>query len=667
MADPAVITLRTAQPSAAPSGAAPSSVVLPAAVATRPELVDPERPVGDLLVAEGVLAADQLAKALRVQARLEEWHPLGAVLVELGLVARARVDEAIKAGRRLLSIEQILVSHGVLRAEQLAAATDALKDKPGADPVRHLVEVGVLSERAFLEAYCEKHNLPYVDVDINLVDRSLLGKVNLKYLTKNRLLPMSVQKGRLNLAMDVAPADQMLEEFERHFGLPVSVWISEPSKVTGTLHALEQEATNKPSTPVKTLQYRVSTPVGDDNRTVSEIVDQILQRAISQRASDIHLDPDKTRLRVRFRIDGELVRAVEYPVAQAPAVISRLKVLAEADIAERRIHQQGRITLQYEGGDIDVRASFYVTVYGENAVLRLLRKSALRVGLEELGLSPPALRIFTSDVLELSSGMLLVTGPTGSGKTTTLYAAVQRLVDDTRKVITCEDPIEYLVEGVTQCSVAERPGITFVDSLRTILRQDPDVILIGEIRDRESAGMAVECALTGHKVLSTLHTEESVSAITRLLQMGIEPFLVSSTMSAVLAQRLLRRPCAQCRADHTPTAAEMRSLSLRPEDLATARFTRSRGCPNCQYTGYRGRVGVYELLLMSDALRDAILEKRPPHEIRRIAQESPGFYSLQEDGLAKALHGQTTLSEVIANCPRCPSNRRLRQLSEIYT
>lgn len=322
--------------------------------------------------------------------------------------------------------------------------------------------------------------------------------------------------------------------------------------------------------------------------------------------------------------------------------------------------------MKVDGEEIDVRASFYVTINGENAVLRLLRKTAVLVGLDELGFSQGALRSFVQDVLEPTTGMLLVTGPTGSGKTTTLYAAVQRLVDDTKKVITCEDPVEYLLEGVTQCSISERPGLTFADSLRSILRQDPDVILVGEVRDHDSANMAIHCALTGHKVLTTLHTEDSVSAVVRLLQMDIEPFLVASTTSAVVAQRLLRRPCAHCRADHTPTAAELRSLALQSEDMSAFTFTRSKGCPNCQYTGYRGRVGVYEVLVMTDALRDAVLQKRPAHEIRRIAQETPGFYSLQEDGIAKALRGLTTLSEVIANCPRLLTNRRLRQLQEIY-
>jgi type IV pilus assembly protein PilB len=307
-----------------------------------------------------------------------------------------------------------------------------------------------------------------------------------------------------------------------------------------------------------------------------------------------------------------------------------------------------------------------VTVAGENAVLRLLRKTGAVLSLDDLGMSPQMQRSLSVDVLEVPTGMVLVTGPTGSGKTTTLYAAVQQLMDESRKVITCEDPVEYLIDGATQCSVAERAGMTFADSLRTILRQDPDVILVGEVRDRESAEMAVHCTLTGHKLLTTLHTEDSVGAVIRLVQMGLEPFLVASTLTAVVAQRLVRKICANCRVDHTPTPTEIRALSLNQDELVGVSFSRGAGCPTCHYTGYKGRVGVYELLLSSDVLRDAVLQQRPVHEVRRIVQETPGFFALQEDGIAKALRGYTSLSEVMANCPRIPTSRRLRQLREIY-
>ena len=327
------------------------------------------------------------------------------------------------------------------------------------------------------------------------------------------------------------------------------------------------------------VQYRNVAQVTDEQRSASEILDTIILRGIRQGASDIHIDPDRTRMRVRFRVDGELVRVAEYPTAQVTGMISRLKVLAKADIAERRAHQQGRIFVRTDGEEIDIRASFYVTVHGENAVLRLLRKTSVRVGLQDMGFSRDAYRSFVHDVLEPNSGMLLVTGPTGSGKTTTLYAAVSTLVDDTCKIITCEDPVEYLVDGVTQCSISDRPGLTFGDSLRSILRQDPDVILVGEVRDRESADMAIHCALTGHKVLTTLHTEDSLSAVTRLLQMDIEPFLVGSTVAAVLAQRLLRRPCTHCKVEHAPTASEARAHGHHARGALVVQLREGQGLP----------------------------------------------------------------------------------------
>ncbi len=340
-------------------------------------------------------------------------------------------------------------------------------------------------------------------------------------------------------------------------------------------------------------------------------------------------------------------------------------MLAGADIAEHRIHQDGRIDIRSGDEEVDVRASFYVTMYGENATLRILRKAKALVGLEQMGFSQSTLKSFIEDALDPASGIILVTGPTGSGKTTTLYAAVERMNDDSRKIITCEDPVEYVIDGVAQCSVASRPGITFVDSLRAIVRQDPDIILVGEIRDRESAQMAIQSALTGHKVLSTFHTEDTTGAVIRLIEMGVEPFLLASTVTAVLAQRLVRRQCPQCRVDHAPSASEMHALSLSREEINAFPLTRGRGCPHCFYTGYRGRTGVFELLIVDDLVRDAIMRKVPAHEFRKLAFDTPGFICLQEDGIAKALRGETTLSEVARNCPRSKIVRPLARLLEL--
>jgi len=649
---------------ASPSSLAP---VVPAPVTGgRAGVNDPERPIGEILVSHGALTPEQLSKALRIQAKLEEFKALGSVLVDLGMVPRTKVEDAIKESRRALSIEEILVQRGLLHPDQLAAAQQSLGGRTDTTPARALVDSGTISERAYLEAFCEKQGLSFIEIDANLVDRGLLAKANLKYLARMRVLPLSVQDSRLNVAMEKPATQPVLADLQRIFGSPVNIWIGEPSRMTAALAELEAEANGKTDLSMSAVQYRNVAQATDEQRSASEILDTIILRGIRQGASDIHIDPDRTRVRIRFRIDGELVRVAEYSSAQVAGMISRLKVLAKADIAERRAHQQGRIFVRCDGEEIDIRASFYVTVHGENAVLRLLRKTSVRVGLQDMGFSRDSYRSFVHDVLEPSSGMLLVTGPTGSGKTTTLYAAVSQLVDDTRKIITCEDPVEYLVDGVTQCSIMDRPGLTFSDSLRSILRQDPDVILVGEVRDRESADMAIHCALTGHKVLTTLHTEDSLSAVTRLLQMEIEPFLVGSTVGAVLAQRLLRRPCSHCKIEHTPTASEARAMGTTLEELSSYHFVKGKGCPSCHYTGYRGRIGAYELLVMNEALRDAVIQRKTPYELRKLAQEMPGFYSTQEDGLAKALRGLTTLSEVIANCPRVPLNRRLRQLQEIY-
>jgi len=623
--------------------------------------------IGNVLVDSGGITPAQLTKLLRIQSRLEDHKPIGQLAMELGMITRARLEEALRKHRRGLSLEGIFVERGVVRAEQVAAAREALKGT-NKEIARHLVEIGAVAERVYVQAYCEKHDVRFIDLEPGLVDRTLLKKVSVKYLSRQRVVPLSMKEGHLNVVIEDLEQSKIASDLERLYGAPVTFWVAEKTKITATLTALENETGDGRIAAARRIEYRnVAAMGGDDTKGAAEIVDTIILRALRDGASDIHLEPDATRLRVRNRVDGQLIPVSEYPASAGAAIISRVKVLAEADIAEHRVHQQGRIYLRCDGEDLDIRASFYVTVSGENAVLRILRKASVLQGLEDMGFSPTTLTTYLQDVLEPNSGTLLVTGPTGSGKTTTLYASLQRLMDQTSKVITCEDPVEYVIEGITQCSISDRPGMSFVDSLRTIVRQDPDVILVGEIRDAESANMAIQCALTGHKVLTTFHTEDAVGALVRLIQMDIEPFLIASTITAVLAQRLVRRQCEHCRVDYTPTAMEMRALSLPREELASFSLTKGRGCPACHYTGYHGRVGVYELLVMNDILRDTILQKPPAHEIRRVAQEAPDFVSLQEDGIAKALRGDTTLAEIASNCPRRPTTRPLRQLVEMYS
>lgn len=671
----AVPTLTASSSDLRQAGAPSSAATVPALAdsgaadpAGAPSVEASQLPIGEILVQAGLITEDQLAKALRIQSRLETPKPLGTLVMELGWVSRPKLETALRKRRRSLSVEMILVEKGVLTVDQLRTAEAVVTGQPAGSAIKHLVELGALTQRTYLEAFCEKHDLAFVDADVSIVDPQVLKKVSFKYLKRNVLLPLSLQDGKLNIVLPDLSKPELISELEGIYGCSVTVCIGDRAKILETLGILEQAGDSALRVSSTSIQYHNLTNAKEDSRAAGEIVDHILARALREGASDIHVEPMQSKVRVRFRIDGCLVHASDYPVSYAPSVVSRIKVLAQADIAEHRMHQDGRMFVRSNSGEeIDLRASFYVTVFGENAVLRILRKAKALVGLDEMGFSPDTLRTFYEDVLDPTTGIVLVTGPTGSGKTTTLYAAVEKLNDSTRKIITCEDPVEYVIDGITQCSVANRPGMNFVDSLKAIVRQDPDVILIGEIRDRESAEMAIQSALTGHKVLSTFHTEDSIGALVRLVEMHVEPFLIASTVTAVLAQRLLRKLCPYCRTDHTPTPVEIRALSVPREELSRFTLSKGKGCPHCFYTGYRGRTGVYELLVMHDALRDAILQKRPAHEVRRIAFETPGFVCLQEDGIAKALHGDTTLSEVLENCPRSKTVRPIARLAEMYT
>jgi type IV pilus assembly protein PilB len=355
---------------------------------------------------------------------------------------------------------------------------------------------------------------------------------------------------------------------------------------------------------------------------------------------------------------------MDFPRDYTPRIISRIKILADADVAERRKHQDGRIFVKTEKQEIDIRASFYAAVFGENVVLRILNKASL-IGLQELGFAPNILRLYSEDVLCSPSGITLITGPTGSGKTTTLYSSIDHCNDPTVKIITCEDPVEYVIDGISQCSINEKIGLTFNETLRSIVRQDPDIIVIGEIRDKFSADVAVQSALTGHKVFATFHTEDSVGALVRLINMEIETSLIASTIGAVLAQRLVRKVCTSCRMTYEPEDRVLRRFGLRREELSRFALWRGKGCSACNFTGYRGRLGIYELLVPNADIRDAILLKRTMQEIRQISLQSCNLCTMQEDGMVKALCGVTTLEEVLENAPRVFHQRPLETLLQI--
>jgi type II secretory ATPase GspE/PulE/Tfp pilus assembly ATPase PilB-like protein len=376
---------------------------------------------------------------------------------------------------------------------------------------------------------------------------------------------------------------------------------------------------------------------------VVRYVNLLVRDAYDARASDIHLEATRHGLAARFRLDGVLTPAPEPPSRLHQAVVSRVKLLAELDIAERRRPQDGRIRVKLESRELDLRVSTVPTMYGESVVLRLLDHGGRPVSLDELGMSPGVFESM-SRLAQRPHGMVLVTGPTGSGKTTTLYAALQMRDAEREKIITVEDPIEYQLTAIAQVPVHRQAGVTFGSALRAILRQDPDVIMIGEMRDRETAEIAVQAAMTGHLVFSTLHTNDAVGAIPRLLDLEVADYLVAATVEGVLAQRLVRRICDNCRVEYEPTAESVAALSGQP--VLSKRMTRGAGCPECRGTGFRGRVGVFELLLFTDELREAVMQRAPRARVRAIAQET-GLVALRTDGWEKARAGLTTVEEVL--------------------
>jgi general secretion pathway protein E len=381
---------------------------------------------------------------------------------------------------------------------------------------------------------------------------------------------------------------------------------------------------------------------------VVELVSNTLSQALNERASDVHIEPQERHFRIRYRIDGVLHTRLTLPRERFDAVGSRVKLLSGMDIGERRLPQDGRIGQRINGQDVDIRVSALPGTWGESLVLRLLPKEREQFTLEKLGMATDHRDIF-STVINEPNGIVLVTGPTGSGKSTTLYAALEAIRDGTKKIITVEDPVEYDIAGVNQVQVHGDIGYTFARALRSILRQDPDIIMIGEVRDLETAQIAVQASLTGHLVFSTLHTNDAVSAFTRLVDMGVEPFLVVSAMRAVLAQRLVRKLCGVCAvADDVPAAAVADELADagRPDLVAAGIWRRAHGCRECQGTGYKGRLALYEVVGMNEPLRDAVLHRRSTHAATRVARDS-GFRSLRQDGLLKAAAGITSLDEVI--------------------
>jgi general secretion pathway protein E len=477
-----------------------------------------------------------------------------------------------------------------------------------------------------------------------------------EYLEHHAVMPLAVDDGKLLAATWTDVVDErVLDDLRWLAGVPVELIRVPEAQVRGAIRRVysSDSLTAKGVVAGLTDEGRTAGAGGDsalddlmtlaNEAPVVKLVNLLLLEALDARASDVHLEGYPGGLRVRYRIDGVLQDAVAPPRRLAAAVVSRLKIMAELDIAERRVPQDGRIRLRMRDRQVDVRVSTLPTLHGESVVLRLLDKEAGRIDMRSLGMASDTLERFTSAISK-PHGIVLSTGPTGSGKTTTLYAAVDRIRTGQEKIITVEDPVEYELPGVPQVPVNEKVGLTFASALRALLRQDPDIMLVGEIRDEETADIATHAALTGHLVLSTLHTNDAATALTRLVDLGIEPYLVASTVEAVLAQRLVRRICRSCKEPARLTPEQSRGLGAAAAELDQVWL--GRGCPDCRGTGYRGRTGLFELLVMDEDLRGALQQDASANRLERLGLEK-GMRLLKDDGVRVIREGLTTVEEVL--------------------
>lgn len=614
--------------------------------------------IGEALIKEGLLTPEQLERALRIQKHLEQKRQLGEVLIELGYATKQAIRDAINKHGSGMRIGDMLVEQGLISQEHLSQALRMQKDR-GLKLGEALIELGAINERTLLQNLSSQARIPYIEPVFAMVEASVLSGISPEYMDKNLFVPFSKgDDGRVTVIINDLKDEGALNAVQDLFKGRFDIALGPKAAIKQTIEDYRRFRTERQTDGKK--------PTSDAQEdSIIQLVEHILTSAIDDRASDIHIEPMSDKVRLRFRIDGALVYKTDLPKDLLPRLISRIKILAECNITEHQHHQGGRFLYKIGQREYDLRLSIYITVHGESIVMRILNKQTGVVGMEGLGMCPSMRDRYRQDVLEIPTGVVLITGPTGSGKTSTLYSSLEYSNTIDTKIITAEDPVEYMIDGIIQCSIFDKIGRTFESTLREIVRQDPDIIVLGEIRDKVTAETAIQAALTGHKVYSTFHTEDTIGGLLRLIDMQIETFLISSTVISVIAQRLLRRICSLCTAPYSPSQHEVERVGLSVEDVRELEFKKGRGCKTCNYTGYFGRIAVYELLILNEDVKEAILAKRPAHVIRKISTETTGLVSMREDGIAKTIRGLTTFEEVLSETPRTFETRPLRQILQM--
>ena len=557
--------------------------------------------------------------------------------------------------QKKLRLGDVLVQSGVITEEQLGKALEAQKGS-GRKLGETLVDEGMVSEEGICNALSSQLGIAVVDLNDITVPESVSKLVPINILKKHKILPFEFSPDNMNVLrvamsnpLDIAAMDDIniITNFQVEPALATNrsiiLAIDRLYGSTENNEALDEYAREKESE----LEEQESLYSSDDinNSPIVKEVKEMIDKAVLKRASDIHIEPMESRVRVRYRIDGALYEQKSYKVALLPAIVARIKIIGGMDISEKRKPQDGRITQVVERQEYDIRVSILPTVYGEKVVMRLTSKNALTKNKSQLGLKPEAMKKF-DHILQNPHGILLVTGPTGSGKSTTLYTALSELNKEDVNIITVEDPVEANIDGINQVHVNPKANLTFASALRSILRQDPDIIMIGEIRDGETAGIAVQASITGHLVVSTLHTNSAASTITRLEDMGIESYLISDSVVGVIAQRLVRRLCPHCKVAKEPDAEERELLGLKPEQQVMIYEPRKGGCPQCESMGFRGRIGVYEIMEMTQPLKRIIAKGGDAEEIKKQALEE-GMLTLRMSATELVLEGTTSVSEMV--------------------
>lgn len=516
-----------------------------------------------------------------------------------------------------------------------------------------LVRAGVLDEAAFNQAVADDLGFASVTLDGLTIPPAILATVPRSFVREHSVVPFAYTDGVLHVAVSDPLAMDVIDSLAYVTGSRVVGALTSADDIARTLNRCYEKEVTDPEKDLPVAaeieianQISEQTEASENDAPINQIVQDIIAEAIRRRASDIHLEPLDRSFRVRYRIDGMLLEAAPPPKRLQLAIISRLKIMANISIAEKRVPQDGRIQILVEGRTLDLRVSSLPTAHGESIVMRVLDQEGLKLGLPELGFLPDDQAEFER-LIAAPDGMVLVTGPTGSGKTTTLYACLHQLNQSSRKIITVEEPVEYQLSGINQVPVNAAIGMTFAAALRAMLRQAPNIVMVGEIRDRETAEIAINASLTGHLVFSTLHTNDAPSAVTRLIDIGAKPFLVAAALRASMAQRLVRRNCPHCRRVYVPSASEIQLLKLPATRLANATFMKGVGCQKCHGTGYHGRLGIFEIFFINDEIRSMISTQASVSRLRQRAREH-GLRTMREDGIRKVLAGHTTIDEVVA-------------------